>query len=93
MVKLLRLMQGWLTCPRCEAKDSMIAFLEKNLAESKRRESSAIDQLLAFQGKPPVRETILKQSQLEKMLNPFAEAGPGNPIEPSIFDDVMESKK
>lgn len=96
MGSLLRIIRKWFHCPHCEAKEAMIAFLERKLADVQRREQSAIDHLLAYQGKPEIRETHLSKSHMDRLLNPFAEDYPDQPKEKetsralpkSIFDDI-----
>lgn len=78
----------------------MITFLERGLAESRKREQSAIDHLLTYQGKPEIRETHLSKAHMDRLLNPFAEDYPdqskgkenGRALPKNIFDDVTGLK-
>jgi hypothetical protein len=85
------------TCAECRIKDVRIESLSEEklnlkglLQESRDREKVAIDQLLQFQGKPPVSTQRFTDDQANQFMNPFADVGKGEKIMPGIFDDVLK---
>ena len=90
---------GWFTkkeCVECrihavtiDTQKTLVAELRRQLEESRVREKLAIDQLLAFQGKPGISTAQLTTEQADAVMNPFHQIGKGKPFAPGIFDDVL----